>query len=390
MTNELETYEWDHRNRLQEVVTTDADGNVIETVDYEYDIYDRRIEKTVDPDGNGALAATTERYVYDSEHIALVFDESGDLIHRYLHGPIIDQVLAQEDGDGNVIWALTDHQGTVRDVVDSDGDLVNHISYDSFGNITSETNTDVDFRFGYTGREFDEEVDSYYYRARHYDASIGQFISEDPLSFAAGDTNLYRYVFNSPANYTDPLGLTPSSAVVPPPAATTNETVRALEKLLKQTATRSPTPAPVISPAIGPAIFKGVILSIPILALDFIFPRPVGDGTLDGFPLPEEDDSPEPIPQSSPSPSPSPLPYPHPEPTPEPEFSCHDGDDDGRNFRCEFAHEFSIPGRPTKTCAYNCLGYGALATFPWPSELPCPPSFNGNFPNVPPGYPPLS
>ena len=34
----------------------------------------------------------------------------------------------------------------------------------------------------------------------------GRFLREDPLSFAAGDTNLYRYVFNSPNNLSDPTG----------------------------------------------------------------------------------------------------------------------------------------------------------------------------------------
>jgi hypothetical protein len=46
----------------------------------------------------------------------------------------------------------------------------------------------------------------YYYRARYHDAAIGRFISEDPMGFGAGDSNLYRYVGNSPTNFTDPTG----------------------------------------------------------------------------------------------------------------------------------------------------------------------------------------
>ncbi|NJM99656.1 MAG: RHS repeat-associated core domain-containing protein, partial [Phormidesmis sp. RL_2_1] len=72
--------------------------------------------------------------------------------------------------------------------------------------VTSETNPDVDFRFGYTGRERDEETGLYYYRARYFDPAVGTFVSEDPLGFGAGDVNMYRYVFNSPTNYTDPSG----------------------------------------------------------------------------------------------------------------------------------------------------------------------------------------
>jgi uncharacterized protein RhaS with RHS repeats len=45
-----------------------------------------------------------------------------------------------------------------------------------------------------------------YYRARYFDPAAGTFVSEDPLGFGAGDENLYRYVFNSPTNFTDPSG----------------------------------------------------------------------------------------------------------------------------------------------------------------------------------------
>jgi RHS repeat-associated protein len=40
-----------------------------------------------------------------------------------------------------------------------------------------------------------------------FDPSIGRWMSDDPDGFDAGDTNLYRYVNNSPTNYTDPTGL---------------------------------------------------------------------------------------------------------------------------------------------------------------------------------------
>ncbi len=40
-----------------------------------------------------------------------------------------------------------------------------------------------------------------------YDPGIGRWISEDPIGFKAGDSNLYRYVGNNPTNNTDPSGL---------------------------------------------------------------------------------------------------------------------------------------------------------------------------------------
>jgi RHS repeat-associated protein len=61
---------------------------------------------------------------------------------------------------------------------------------------------------GYTGRE-DDGTGLNYYRARYYHPGLQRFISEDPIGFVGGDTNLYAYVRNDPATYSDPLGLCP-------------------------------------------------------------------------------------------------------------------------------------------------------------------------------------
>jgi RHS repeat-associated protein len=43
-------------------------------------------------------------------------------------------------------------------------------------------------------------------RARYYDVSTGRFTNPDPIGINGEDTNLYRYIENSPPNYIDPLG----------------------------------------------------------------------------------------------------------------------------------------------------------------------------------------
>jgi hypothetical protein len=40
-----------------------------------------------------------------------------------------------------------------------------------------------------------------------YDPLVGRFLEEDPLDFAPGDPNLFRYVHNNPTNATDPSGM---------------------------------------------------------------------------------------------------------------------------------------------------------------------------------------
>gem|GEM_PF-6710263 len=110
-------------------------------------------------------------------------------------------------------WYLSDHLGTVRDLADAAGEVIDHIAYDSFGNVLAESNPAAGDRFRFTGREFDAATGQYYYRARYYDGTIGRFTSEDPLGLAACDVNLYRYVSNRPTAASDPSGRKP----VPPP-----------------------------------------------------------------------------------------------------------------------------------------------------------------------------
>jgi hypothetical protein len=86
----------------------------------------------------------------------------------------------------------------VRDVVDNSGTVQNHIVYDAFGNIISQTNPSVEFRYTYTARELDKES-----------------IQEDKIGFGGGDTNLSRYVVNSPLNLTDPSGNNPLVFAIP-------------------------------------------------------------------------------------------------------------------------------------------------------------------------------
>ena len=192
-TGKVTAYVWDYRNRLTRVNLSDGS-----TVEYGYDAEDRRVSKKL----NGV---TKEKYVYDGDDIALVVDAGGTIVERYLYGDGVDNVLSRTSAAG-VVWSLADRQGSVVDLVDEGGNVLNHFVYDSFGNRTATTA--ADFRFGYTGRELDAETGLYYYRARYYDPQLGRFISEDPIGFSAGDTNLYRYVNNSPTNWTDPTGTT--------------------------------------------------------------------------------------------------------------------------------------------------------------------------------------
>ncbi|HEY2251137.1 MAG TPA: RHS repeat-associated core domain-containing protein, partial [Planctomycetaceae bacterium] len=123
----------------------------------------------------------------------------------------MNQVLADENGSGTVSWLLADNQATIRDVVQYNSGtdattVVDHLEYNAFGVIMSQTNSAYQPIFAYTGQMWDAAAGLYYYHARWYDATTGRFISQDPTGFAAGDPNLYRYVANAPTNSVDPTG----------------------------------------------------------------------------------------------------------------------------------------------------------------------------------------
>ena len=193
-TGMVTTYAYDHRNRL----TSIAAGVTAANISYTYDGLDRRIITTV----NGQTVYT----VYDGENVWANFDAFANLETRYMFGDKLDALIARSRPTGETDWCLTDKLGTVRDLVDADGTLLNHVDYDSFGGVRAQTDIGQGDRFLFTGREYCDETGLYYYRGRYYDPGLGRFISEDPTGFEGGDFNLYRYVNNSPLNRTDPTG----------------------------------------------------------------------------------------------------------------------------------------------------------------------------------------
>ena len=107
---------------------------------------------------------------------------------------------------GQSLFYQADGLGSIIDLTDINGAVVQSYVYNSFGNIEQQVGNIVN-PYTYTGREIDTETGLYFYRARYYDSITGRFINEDPIGFAAGDNNFYRYVQNNPVNFIDPEGL---------------------------------------------------------------------------------------------------------------------------------------------------------------------------------------
>ena len=190
-------YTWDYRNRL-----TGVDGKVggvtTSVARYTYDALNRRIGVV-----EGGSATWT---VYDGSAPVLDFNASGTQTARYLQGPAVDEVLARETAGGTVAWYLADRLGTVRDVVNNTGAVIDHVDYGAYGTPT-ETNPGAGDRFKFAGLEYDPATGLTLAVHRVLLSPAGIWTSLDPWGFGGGDPNLYRYVNNGPSNSTDPYGL---------------------------------------------------------------------------------------------------------------------------------------------------------------------------------------
>ncbi|MFN9369101.1 MAG: RHS repeat-associated core domain-containing protein, partial [Planctomycetia bacterium] len=240
------TYQWDHQNRLTSVTnhsaTMAADGSVsftlADTTTYAYDVLGRRAAVTYDKtDPNDTSGEFHRVSIHDGSQV--VWTEQGDnrdqmaastITQAMLWAPGTDQLLAIQErlgGPGFIkepVWTLTDQQGTVKDYLakgtttGAESGLIVTRRFSAFGTpelaklwISGPDGnfTDISGKSGffYVGQEYDATTGLQYSRARYYDPVSSEFISQDPLGFAGGDTNLYRRAGNSPANATDPSGL---------------------------------------------------------------------------------------------------------------------------------------------------------------------------------------
>ena len=181
---------WDYANRLG------TQGNE----QYEYDYRDRRTRA-----GQSLLPSTL---IYQGLNVVRERNSSG-LRDDYLFGPGIDEPLARRNAAGVVTYYAVDGLGSIVGEVDGTT-FIDGTAYGAFGDFRTinvhSAAPPTRSRFSYTGREHVGASSRYYYRARYYDATIGRFISEDPIDSTPGRSP-YAYVRNSPSDLTDPSGL---------------------------------------------------------------------------------------------------------------------------------------------------------------------------------------
>ena len=218
-----EFYQYDPRNRLtaytKNGATTlfryDHAGNLLadDKARYNYDAFNRTTQVETF-DGNIQVNR------YDAEGLRHEMEENGSLV-KFIFTPD-REVIAEQNSLGITRYIrsseliarntdaartyyhyVSDEMGSTTHIVDEDGIVFNHYTYDAWGNLTAQEEA-VPNRFKFTGQQLDPVTQQYYLRARFYNPVIARFTQED--TYRGDGLNLYAYCQNNPVFYLDSSG----------------------------------------------------------------------------------------------------------------------------------------------------------------------------------------
>ena len=124
----------------------------------------------------------------------------------------VQKLLLTDEGyvtlsDGKYHYYLKDHQGNNRVVINQSGTVEETNHYYPFGGVFASTGNTQPYK--YNGKELDTKkgLNWYDYGARHYDAALGRFTTNDPLAEKYYSMSPYTYCADNPVKFIDPNGM---------------------------------------------------------------------------------------------------------------------------------------------------------------------------------------
>ena len=192
------SYSWDAANRLVGVsiigpVPTTQANNIQMT----YDGKGRRVSIT---ELHGSTVLTAKTFVWCAQSLCEEKNSTGSSVSALFY-------YRGEQINGTNYYFTKDYLGSVREMVDSSGNVQARYDYDPFGRQNQISGT-VSSDFGFTGYYQEVAASMYLTLYRAYDAGMGRWLSRDPVNTPFRDErNLYEYVQNNVISHVDPLGL---------------------------------------------------------------------------------------------------------------------------------------------------------------------------------------
>jgi len=185
-----------------------ASGNI--QVSYLYDGLDRLVAKLINENGS----MYTQSFIHLDRETRVLLGKAGDgTVTTYIDGQGIAERLGEVKG-GVGKGYITDHLGSVL----NSSVAGSWKSYGLFGEPSFKSTISISgppVEYGFSGYIFNRESGSYQTKYRQYDSSNGRWLTQDPIGRLSGDSNYYRYSFNRPLIFSDPLGLSPDETEDP-------------------------------------------------------------------------------------------------------------------------------------------------------------------------------
>ncbi len=219
------------------IYTYDDSGNQISSTDgraITYTLFDKA--ENVSDGGTTAFAYDANRSRFKREdsdsgkttyylgNVEVIRSSNGSTtIKRYLAGVAIEDRHQGASGspvaNPSIKYTLKDHLGSLDIVTDSNGVVLEEVSFDSWGNYRNASDwrlslldisnlLNVTTR-GFTGHETIANGNLIHMGGRIYDPEVGRFLQADPFiqdALSSQSHNRYSYVFNNPLSGVDPSG----------------------------------------------------------------------------------------------------------------------------------------------------------------------------------------
>ena len=203
------TFKYDAWNRLVEV--RNSGSTLLAT--YRYDALGRRVRET--------RGSTTTDLYYSAAWQVLEERVGSAGRSSYVWSPVyVDALVCRDrdtDGNGTLderLYAVHDVNFNIVALLNTSGTVVERYAYDPYGGFVvldgswgSRSGSGYAWAYQHQGLRWDADLGAYDNRGRVYRPTLARFYQTDPIGFAAGDQNLYRYVGNGPVNGVDPAGL---------------------------------------------------------------------------------------------------------------------------------------------------------------------------------------
>jgi RHS repeat-associated protein len=200
---------YDAWNRL--VAVKNSSSTTLET--FTYDGLDRRVTQ--------AAGGTTTDLFYSAQGQVLEEEVSGQATARYVWSPVyVDALVLRDNATGapgtlnQRLWVQQDANWNVTALVNGSGAVVERYVYSPYGVAAVYTawysalgGSAYGWVYGYQGMRYDATSGLNESLSRWYSPTLQRWTSTDPSGYGAGDVNLYGFVGNNPAAYTDPTGL---------------------------------------------------------------------------------------------------------------------------------------------------------------------------------------